>query len=276
MRVAALQMVSTADLEKNLQQAAGLVQQAAEQGATLLLLPENFALLESAGLLELAHTDSRQQQIHATLADWSRCYGITVVAGSLPVARRPDGSFVQNRVRARCLVFDPQGNLQASYDKIHLFDVDVADAQGSYRESDLIEPGETLQVVKLDRFSLGLSICYDLRFPELYQRLREQGADLLMMPAAFTYATGEAHWECLIRARAIETQSYMLAANQGGCHSKTRRTWGHSMIVDPWGRILAEQIEDGPGVVVADLDPALVRQCRTQMPLLDHRNQAGC
>jgi len=275
MRLAALQMVSTADLEANLKQAEMLVGQAAEQGAELVLLPENFALLESAAMLALAQSESQQQRVMHALENWSRQYSIYLIAGSFPVICRPDGSRLEQRVRARCLVFDPRGQLLTSYDKIHLFDVDVADAHGRYRESDLIEAGDQLVVVSLPDCTLGLSICYDLRFPAMYQRLRDLGADLLLMPAAFTYTTGEAHWESLIRARAIENQCYLLAANQGGQHNATRRTWGHSMVVDPWGRVLAEQTEEGPGVVVADFQSELVRRCRAEMPVQSHRETAG-
>lgn len=275
MRIAAGQMVSTADLKANLRQAETLLEQAAAQGAELVLLPENFALLESSAMLALAHSEQQQQEVYAELSAWARRYGIYLIAGSFPVAQRPDGSMVEHRVRARCLVFDPQGTLLSSYDKIHLFDVDVADAHGRYRESDLIEAGDQLVVVNLPECTLGLSICYDLRFPEMYQRLRAMGADLLLMPAAFTYTTGQAHWECLNRARAVENQCYLLAANQGGQHNPSRRTWGHSMIVDPWGRVLAEQTEEGPGVVVAELQPDLISRCRAEMPVLAHREKVG-
>ncbi len=173
-------------------------------------------------------------------------------------------------MRPACLVFDPRGEMVARYDKMHLFDVQVDDRQAQYSESRSFEPGSRIVCVDAPVGRIGLSICYDLRFPELYRKLLEQGAEILTVPSAFTKVTGEAHWEVLLRARAIENQCFVLAANQGGVHNATRETWGHSMIVDPWGRVLA-RVESGEGVAVADIDLSALHALRSRMPIQSHR-----
>lgn len=271
-RIAVIQMVSGERFEDNLQTATRLVREAADAGARLALLPENFALFDSANLRTLAE---RGDELRARIAGLASEAGIWLVAGSLPQAERPDGTVVPApRVRASCLVFDDRGMLQARYDKRHLFDVDVADAQRSYRESGYIEPGEKPVVVETPFGCLGLSICYDLRFPAHYQALRDAGAELITAPSAFTAVTGAAHWEVLLRARAIENQCYLLGADQGGRHSNRRETWGHSMIVGPWGEVLGVQAQ-GDGVVVSEIDPARLRQLRDEMPVQIHREKAA-
>ncbi|WP_343232511.1 carbon-nitrogen hydrolase family protein [Motiliproteus sediminis] len=269
-RVAALQMVSGADWQQNLRSAADLIGQAAAGGAQLLLLPENFAVFDSQQLLERGRPEQDPDgPIRTFLAQQARQHGVWLVAGSLPILSA-DG----RRVRAACLVYDDQGQEVARYDKLHLFDVDVADAQAAYRESEQIEPGDALVVVDTPVGRLGLSICYDLRFPQLYQQLANAGAELISVPAAFTQVTGEAHWELLLRARAIETQCYLIAANQGGVHNARRETFGHSMVVDPWGRVLNRHAR-GESVVVADTNLELVAEMRRKMPLLAHRRALG-
>jgi len=272
MKVAAVQMVSGADLEVNLQQAKTLLQDAASQGATLALLPENFALMSTVKLQAAGQAEcDGQGPVQQFLAEQSQALGLWLVAGSVPVSARPDGTPLPDRIRQSCLVYNPAGQQIARYDKIHLFDVDVADGHASYRESDSIEPGP-VEAVCVDTVAgkLGLSICYDLRFPELYRLLVEQGATLLTIPAAFTEVTGQAHWHALLRARAIENQCYVIAANQGGRHGKTRVTYGHSMIVSPWGEVLAE-LAEGPGVVVAEIALDEVERIRRDMPVQAHR-----
>ncbi len=269
-KVAVVQMVSGADLEANLAATARLVEQAVGEGAGLVLLPENFAVFDTAQLLRqgrLEQSDARP--VRRFLAELARTHGVWLVAGSLPIL-----SDRGERVRAACLVLDDRGREVARYDKIHLFDVDVADAQAAYRESAQIEPGDAVVVVDTPFGRLGLSICYDLRFPELYRRLLDKGAELISVPAAFTRVTGEAHWEVLIRSRAIENQCYLLAANQGGVHTARRETSGDSMIVDPWGRILGRQAL-GEGVVTAALDRAYLAELREKMPIQAHRRLRG-
>ena len=268
-RLAAIQMTSRDDLDTNLRQAEDLLRRAAGSGATVAVLPENFAVFapnvqrETAGKLE---------RILDVVSQWSRQMGLWIVAGSIPVLDRPDGEPVPGgRVRAACFVFDDSGNLQARYDKIHLFDVDVPDAQSRYRESDTFEPGDAIIVIDTPAGRLGLSICYDLRFPELYLALRRRGAEVIAVPAAFTAVTGEAHWQTLLRARAIETQCYLVGAGQTGWHNARRQTWGHSQIVDPWGRVLAECPDSRPELCTVEIDPVQLAEIRMQMPLLTHR-----
>ncbi|MCP4597268.1 carbon-nitrogen hydrolase family protein [Neptuniibacter sp.] len=273
-KVAVAQMLSGEDLEENLQQAGFLAEEAVEQSADLLLLPENFAMLDSKALITLAKTEQESGKIQEFIANLAKQHGLWVIAGSVPLlcAEADSG---EEKVYASCLVYDDQGQLQARYDKIHLFDVDVADAHSSYRESDFIQHGKDLVVVSTPFGNIGLSICYDLRFPEQFQKLRNMGAEILTVPSAFTYVTGQAHWEVLLRSRAIENQCYVLAANQGGQHSKSRQSWGHSMIVDPWGEVIEEREQPGPGLVVADVDLNLLHEKRKAMPVQQHRETAG-
>lgn len=271
--LALLQMVSTDVVADNLKQAEMLLSEAARQGAVLAVLPENFALLDTANLRSLA--ESGLDDVVQFLCRQAVEKGLWIVAGSLPMVTAPQGENVPApHVRSVCLVIDALGQIRGRYDKIHLFDVDVADAQGNYRESDSVEPGDELVVVDTPLGSLGLTICYDLRFPEQYQQLRDAGAELIVVPSAFTYVTGEAHWEVLLRARAIENQVYMLGVNQGGEHSPSRKTWGHSMVVDPWGRVIAG-CEMGPGVVLARIDLDELADLRKKMPVQKHRHRSN-
>lgn len=272
-RVALVQMVSGTELELNLQQTKKLLLQAAETGADLVVLPENFALLDSVSLRGLA--DQELDQVVQFLCQQATNLGIWVVAGSLPMAVDEHGNDVRApQVRSVSLVIDALGAIRGRYDKIHLFDVEVADAQSRYRESAFVEAGTNLAVVDTPVGRLGLTVCYDLRFPEQFMRLREMGAELISVPSAFTQVTGEAHWEVLLRARAIETQCYLLGANQGGCHSPERETWGQSMVVDPWGVIL-DEAEKGEAVISAPIDLDRLREIRERMPVLAHRQRAG-
>lgn len=273
-QVALLQMVSTGDLQENLRQAEGLIEQAARKGAAVALLPENFALFGSRGLRSVGEAEAVPGggPIQAFLAEQSRRHGLWLVAGSMPMAYTEQGEPVSGeRVRASSLVYDDQGQCRARYDKLHLFDAAVADGHGRYRESDSFEAGEEPVTVNSPLGCLGLSICYDLRFPELYRQLRALGAHCLLVPSAFTWQTGQAHWEPLLRARAIENQCWVLAPNQGGWHDSKRRTWGHSMVIDPWGRITAVTEEEGPQVLMAELDEAVLEKVRGDMPVWSHR-----
>lgn len=273
-RVAAIQMVSTASVEENLESAGRLIADAVEKGAQLVLLPEVFAVLEGGPMRQFAEIEGdTAAPIQNFLASQARSHGITVVGGTIPLLSRPgtlasdaDHLLQDGRVRPASLVFDPAGKQVARYDKIHLFDVEVNDRQSRYSESHSYEPGTEIVTVETPVGTLGLSVCYDMRFPELYRALFLRGAQLITVPAAFTRVTGEAHWETLLRARAIENQCYIIAAGQGGRHNANRETWGHSMIIDPWGTILA-QFADGPGVAVAEVDLQQVSSVRERMPI---------
>ena len=265
MKLVAIQLNAQADWLLNRQQIADLLAQLPSERPCLVLLPENFACLGTTAEYQQIAEPLGEGPIQQQLADWARQWGIWLVAGSLPT--RVVG---ETRLHTSSLVYAPDGTLQGHYHKLHLFDVDVADGHGQYRESASFAPGERWQVVASPFGGLGLSICYDVRFPELYRQLRVAGADILLVPAAFTYVTGQAHWLALLRARAIENQCYVLASAQGGVHAGGRRTWGDSLIIDPWGEIVA-RLPEGPGVVVADLDPARIAEVRASLPALKHR-----
>ncbi len=267
--VAALQMQSQDNLEDNLRQAAQLMEQAQQAGVQLVVLPENFAMFAAGKQLETAQNLAKIQQWLSQQAQQQQMW---IVAGSIPCATRPDSTPVaDNKVRASCLIYSPQGQLFGRYDKIHLFDANVADQQASYQESATFEAGSEVVIVETPFAKIGISICYDLRFPLLYQALRDNGAEIIVVPAAFTALTGEAHWQVLLRARAIETQSFVIGAGQSGWHSATRQTWGHSQVIDPWGKVLAEQQQTGSGLIVAVCDLSELHLIRQQMPILRHR-----
>lgn len=265
-RAAVVQMVSTDVIADNLQIAAELIRQAVLEGAQLLVLPENFALFSSARLFEAGQQeDSSAGPIRTFLAVTARQHGVWLVGGSLPLPSNDT-----HKVYAASFVLDPDGAECACYRKVHLFDAEVGDAQGRYLESDILAAGHEVVSVATPFGKLGLSICYDLRFPELYRALFQQGVDLITVPSAFTERTGQAHWQPLLQARAIENCCYVLAPNQGGQHTPKRATWGHSMIVDPWGEVLA-QCEFGNGFAIADIDLAYLRDLRQRMPVHAHQ-----
>lgn len=265
--VAAIQMVSGDDVKTNLARAGDLIAKAAAQGARLIVLPENFSAFGGGRQLQIG-TQERTPDgpVRQFLAQQAREHGVWIIGGSIPIADSPDAA----RVFSACLVFNPQGEQVARYNKMHLFDVDVEDKQGSYRESKHFYPGEAPAMVDIEGIRVGLAICYDLRFPELFRTLWSDGAELFVLPSAFTFVTGAAHWELLVRARAIENLCYVIAPNQGGQHNSQRYTWGHSMIVSPWGDILATA-EQGEAVVVAELDFDQQKQQRAQLPVHTHR-----
>ncbi|MCW3149819.1 carbon-nitrogen hydrolase family protein [Stutzerimonas stutzeri] len=268
MSLAVIQMASQADILANLSHARGLLEQAAGAGARLAVLPENFAAMGRGDLPALGRAEAEGKgPILPWLKQTARDLRLWIVAGTLPL---PPDAQPQGKPRACSLLIDEQGQRVARYDKLHLFDVDVADSRGRYRESDDYAPGHELVVVDTPVGRLGMTVCYDLRFPELYTALRLAGAELISAPSAFTAVTGEAHWLTLARARAIETQCYMLAAAQGGMHPGGRLTHGHSAIVDPWGRLLCEQAT-GTGALVARRDAAEQAAIRERMPLTSHR-----
>lgn len=263
---AAVQMNSQGDLDANLRRAEELLAEAAGRGARVAVLPENFALMgEEADKRALAEDlDGGGGPIFRRVAAAARTLGIAVVAGGLP-----ERSLDPDRPFNTCAVFDATGRLVARYRKIHLFDVELADG-ARYRESASTTAGETPVVAEVASVTLGLSVCYDLRFPELYRALSAHGADAIVVPAAFTLTTGKDHWHVLLRARAIESQAYVIAAAQWGKHPRGRVTFGKSCIIDPWGEIVA-QCSEGEGVATAPLDPAYLARVRASLPALAHR-----
>lgn len=269
--VAAIQMTASADLDANLREAERLLHQAKQAGASLILLPENFACYGG---------DYRQcavqqgEKIQAWLQHWAKTLAVTLIGGTIPLAQRPDGSVVEGaRVRAACLMYSASGVLLGRYDKLHLFDARVSDDQGRYCESDIFEPGSSIIVRSEGLLKVGLGICYDLRFALLAQALTAAGANLLVYPSAFTQVTGAAHWHVLLRARAVETGCYVLAANQCGQHSESRKSYGHSILIDPWGVVVAE-LDDTPDVLIAPIDLNHQQTIRNNMPVQQHQRLA--
>lgn len=262
MKIAAIQMCSGLDPESNLAALRPLLAEAAAQGATYVLTPEVTMIFPENRdqLRSVAAPFEGHPQLAAT-GELARELGIFVHIGSLPIPLA-DGRFAN-----RSVLFGPDGAQVATYDKIHLFDADIA-GLNAYRESATYKGGDRAVVADIGEFRLGFSICYDMRFPRLFNSLANAEASLMAVPAAFTVPTGQAHWHVLLRARAIETGSYVIAAAQGGSHANGRSTYGHSLVIDPWGRVIAELDHDRPGVLVADIDPAAVREARQRVPAL--------
>ncbi len=261
-RVAAIQMISTTRVEENLRTAGTLIAEAVAQGAQLVALPEYFPIMGRRDADKIAAREfDGNGPIQDFLAETACKHGVWVVGGSLPLV-----ASVDDKVLNTCLVFNPQGARVARYDKIHLFGFQKGEER--YNESATIEPGRQPVTFETPFGRVGLSICYDLRFPELFRALGE--IDLLVLPAAFTEVTGRAHWEILLRARAIENQCYVLAIGQGGVHENRRETHGNSMLIDPWGEVVARR-DKGEGVVIGELDHARIAEVRSSLPALTHR-----
>ena len=265
MKLAAVQMASGPQVAANLNEAERLIAKAAAAGAKLVVLPENFAIMamRDEDRLAVAERDGAGP-IQEFLANTARQHGLWLVGGTIPVQARDVG-----RVRAACLLFNDHGERVARYDKIHLFDVKLDNGE-EYNESRAIEPGDAVVVADTPFGRLGLSVCYDLRFPELYRQLLDRGAQLIAAPSAFTLHTGRAHWEVLVRARAIENLVTMVAAAQGGYHVNGRETYGDSMIVNSWGEVL-DRLPRGSGVVQAEYDGRQAENTRTRFPSIHHR-----
>ena len=264
--VAAIQMTSGPDVPANLQEARALLAEAARRGARVAALPENFAFigLSDGDKRNVAEEDGHGP-VQEFLAATARQLGMWIVGGTVPLRGAPDG-----RVAAACLVYDCAGERRARYDKIHLFDIQIPERTESYRESANVAPGSTTAVVDTPVGRLGLSVCYDVRFPELFRKLSAAGAELLVVPSAFTEPTGRAHWETLLRARAIENLCWVVAPAQSGFHPGGRETYGDSMIVDHWGRVL-DRLPRGRGCITADIDLERQRRDRGSFPSLAHR-----
>ncbi|MFL9925487.1 carbon-nitrogen hydrolase family protein [Herbaspirillum lusitanum] len=261
-KVAAVQMVSTPDVAQNFEAAARQVAAAAEQGARLVLLPEYWPIMGMHERDKMAHAEQNGQgRIQDFMAGLAERHQLWLIGGTLPMVAREEG-----KVLNTSLVYDPSGKQAARYDKIHLFS--FVKGEESYNEARTIEYGDTVQTFEAPFGKVGLSVCYDLRFPELYRAMGD--CALIVMPAAFTYTTGNAHWETLLRARAIENQCYLLASAQGGKHVNGRRTWGHSMLIDPWGEIVSV-LPEGEGLVIGDIDPHRLQYVRDSLPALRHR-----
>ncbi len=264
-KVAAIQMASAPQRDANLMEAGRLIQLAKEQGAELVVLPENFPIM---GVNESDKVDIREPYndgpIQNFLGDQAKKHGVWIVGGTVPIQCDDP-----NKILAVCMLYNSQGEVVARYDKIHLFDVELGNEE-SYRESETIQNGTESVVVDTPFGRLGLAICYDLRFPELFRELIDKGAEIIAIPSAFTATTGKSHWEVLVRARAIENLCFVIAADQGGYHLNGRRTFGDSMIVDPWGKIL-NRLSQGAGVVIADIDIERMKSTRRTFPCLQHR-----
>jgi predicted amidohydrolase len=271
-RIAVIQMVSSQHVATSLRQLTELTQDLATSNVDAIFLPENFAALGHQNPAEIAKQESPGQgPIQDYLRELCTSTNSWVFAGTMPLGYRADTSVLQDgRVRASSLVFDANGMIQSRYDKIHMFDVDVDDAHRHYRESDTFEHGDEVVSVPTPWGEIGLSVCYDLRFSELYLTLAKRGVVMMTAPSAFTVPTGKAHFETLMRARAIESFVFMVAACQGGSHDSGRETYGHSMVVNPWGEIIAEAAT-GEDVLIVDIDFAEVAAARSSLPVLQQR-----
>lgn len=264
--VAAVQMASGPNIEANLLEAERLINNAVEQGAQLIVLPENFAYMAKHEADKTSvYERSGSGRIQNWLAEQAVRHAVWIVGGTIPLETP-----VKDKVYASCLVFNDQGIQVARYDKIHLFDVALVEHQEQYHESAAIRPGQEITVLSTPFGKLGLAVCYDLRFPELFRAMLDQGVELVALPSAFTFHTGQAHWEILIRARAIENLIYLIAADQGGYHVNGRETYGNSMVVDPWGSVL-DRLQQGPGIASATVDLSFLARTRHTFPALTHR-----
>lgn len=265
-RVAAIQMASGPNVSANLIEAGRLIASAADEGAKLVVLPENFAIM---GMAEQDKVKIREADgngpIQSFLANQAARHGVWLVGGTIPLtAENP------HKIRAACLLYNPKGKRVARYDKMHLFDVSLEESSEKYIESESIEPGHQVVVVDTPFGRLGLAVCYDLRFPELFRAMIDLGAEIIAVPSAFTAITGRAHWETLVRARAIENLCYVIAAAQGGYHANGRETHGDSMIVDPWG-VMLDRLPRGSGFVSADIERPRLQSMRRNFPSIYHR-----
>ncbi len=265
-RVAAIQMASGPNVNANLLEAGRLISKAVEAGAGMVVLPENFAIM---GLNEQDKVNIREQDgagpIQEFLSQQAKKYGIWIVGGTIPMVAPSD-----SKVLATCLVYNEKGQRVARYNKMHLFDVSLDSGTEKYTESETIEHGEEVVVIDSPFGRMGIAVCYDLRFPEMFRSMLDEGMELLVLPAAFTAITGKAHWEVLVRARAIENLCHVVAAAQGGYHLSGRETHGDSMVVNPWG-VVIDRLPRGSGVVIGDIDREQLASIRRSLPAISHR-----
>ena len=268
---AVIQLTSGPEVAANLADARALLEQARNEGAALAALPENFAIMgrKENDKLEVSE-EFGEGPIQSFLAHTARELKLWILGGTAPIRVPGD----PGKVAAASLLFDDQGRCVARYDKIHLFDVDIPGREERYRESATIAAGQSPTVVSTPIGKLGMAVCYDVRFPELFRVMESQGAEVLSLPSAFTAPTGRAHWEILLRARAVENLSYVIAPAQGGQHANGRETHGDSMIVDPWGHVLARVTAPGPGLAIAEIDHTVLQELRGRFPALNHRRFA--
>lgn len=265
--VASIQMTSSHNLNENLLIAEKLIQQASAEGAELIVLPEMFGIMGLDQMDKIKYAENFMQgPIQDFLQKQAQRHKVWIVGGTIPIIIEDN----PEKVFAACLLLNDQGECVARYNKIHMFDVSLQSGRETYSESKTTKSGDNIVVVQTPFGKLGLAVCYDLRFPELFREMQKQGVEIIVLPAAFTYVTGSMHWEVLVRARAIENLSYMVTACQTGIHPNHRKTFGHSMIVNPWGEILA-MLPDSVGVITANLDLKELRQIRNEFPALDHR-----
>jgi len=265
-RIAAIQMCSSDVVSENIKVATQLITQAKSHNSAIVILPENFAFIGSdeADKMAIAETFG-QGEIQSFLSSTAKKHQVWIIGGTMPLRTKS-----ADKVTSSCLVINPQGQCAARYDKIHLFDVTIPQTGVSYQESAFFEPGKEVVSVATPLGQVGLSVCYDLRFPELYRLLLRQHCSILCIPSAFTEKTGQAHWEVLLRARAIENLSYVLASNQTGIHANGRKSFGHSMIINPWGEIINELKED-IGVITTEIDAEFLEKVRNEFPAIQHR-----
>ena len=264
--VAAVQMASGPNVKANLEEAEKLIKTAVQQDAELVVLPENFAIMGLSEMDKVAIAETvGEGPIQQFLSQQARKHRVWIVGGTIPLE-----SGVTGKVYSASLLYNDSGDVVARYDKIHLFDVVLEDSNESYNESETIESGDDIVVVDTPFGKLGMAVCYDLRFPELFRAMTDVGMEMCVLPSAFTSLTGRAHWESLLRARAIENLCYMVAPDQGGYHKSGRETYGDSMIIDPWGVVL-NRLPHGTGVVVSDIDLEKLRKTRKNFPALQHK-----
>jgi nitrilase len=265
-KFAAIQMASGSNVSSNLIEVRRLIKESSDAGAKIIILPENFAIMGMTEQDKVVIGESYGTgQIQSFLEKQAKDFNVWIVAGTIPILTNDD-----SRIRASCLVYNADGLVVARYDKIHLFDVDVPESNDTYRESETIDAGTEICVFDSPFGRIGIAICYDLRFPELFRKMLEKNAEIFVIPSAFTAITGKAHWEPLLKSRAIENLCYVVASAQGGYHVNGRETHGHSMVIDPWG-ITLDELSNGTGFVISDIDLTKIHNIRKTFPVLQHR-----
>jgi nitrilase len=266
MKIAAVQMCSSENIDHNLAMTDKFILEAAKNGAKLIVLPEMFAIMGLKTTDKIIKKETfKNGKIQSFLSETAKKYQTWIVGGTIPIACDN-----KTKIRAACIVFNNKGEIVARYDKIHLFDVVLSETE-TYKESDTTELGDKIIVIDTPLGKLGLTVCYDIRFPELFRCLANKGAEIVAIPSAFTVKTGEAHWQLLAQSRAVENFCYVIGSCQGGTHTNGRKTHGHSLIIEPWGNIIAKKDDTEPGVIYANIDLDHLKQVRKSIPALDHQ-----